>query len=1026
MSYSSEVLADSPVAYWRLDETSGTSAADATGNGRTGTYSGTPALASPSLLPVGGGSAVGLDGVNDTITVPNHASLNAVDASGFTFECWVRIDDPSANKLQVLADKTGLTQNNKQWAVFWDNRSAVGSPLALKAQWGYLAAGGTVLTWAGAVARDSLAAGGHLVVTFAGAVASIYWNGVLVQQGAVTNGGNVANTRSVDVGHSGGSSFFLDGTLDEVAVYAKALTSDRVVQHYASGDPAGTGPPVAGSLAAVGPAHAAALAGTVVGAPVTGAFAAVAPAHTAAMSGTVAGAAVVLDGWGRDLSQRALLRIVPGTAVLRVAPALAAAPATVTERPLRRQSHVMPTLAPDAEGRVSADGTHEVIEEDFGVPHLFIANRDVTYFRGAPVQIGEWRSSEPGGDEYVTLAFPQLTAFDTPGVGDLDWLKADSPVDIVIIRPDGSRSHQFAGYLVSNTVQGGGADVSWQAEGVLKQPDYFGHRVPTILDPTDIGTMIAKHLNGVISRKYAPLKAVATGILTRKRGSYSDSEWDYVQELLATAWTVDGQQWTLARTATPRAFVLKVKDTVTNHWTLTTGAPGVQVNLTADQTQVVDAIYGRGVGPDGYSWAGWTYPNLGKDSAPAYPYASAGTFMTVGSTDAGTVSGEGVTVWQERARQLGMTLAVDGVFSAADAEAAREIQRRHGLLIDGVVGGQTWAATFAVGANAGSLAGAYRRPLAVNPEFEPYLYNADGSIAGENPAYNPARLRHERDIDFGPGVTKAEAARSARAEMNRDSAPRHWAGTITLETDPHEGSRFEMFEGHNVTLLGWRDYGTLRLHIADVQKSLSPPRVTLTVDTLAQDAMALSAVLERDRSAKADPARRPGNMNRRSHMEQDAVVEFDGESGAGVIPRHALTGGLWSVICVPVSQVGRVAKVELRTTGPAAPFAAALFGSEIQPSHLARYIGNPLASDSPLEANRTLLEDRYGLIEGWGQNGQACGYEPAQDRGGSLTGRHIDVGGFEYVSQRPPWIWVALYSPTSTFIQGRIYPAPVQ
>lgn len=41
MSYDSEVAADSPAVYWKLQETSGTSATDSSGNARTGTYNGT-------------------------------------------------------------------------------------------------------------------------------------------------------------------------------------------------------------------------------------------------------------------------------------------------------------------------------------------------------------------------------------------------------------------------------------------------------------------------------------------------------------------------------------------------------------------------------------------------------------------------------------------------------------------------------------------------------------------------------------------------------------------------------------------------------------------------------------------------------------------------------------------------------------------------------------------------------------------------------------------------------------------------
>ena len=43
MSYDSEVAADTPAIYWKLQETSGTAATDSSGNARTGTYNGTPA-----------------------------------------------------------------------------------------------------------------------------------------------------------------------------------------------------------------------------------------------------------------------------------------------------------------------------------------------------------------------------------------------------------------------------------------------------------------------------------------------------------------------------------------------------------------------------------------------------------------------------------------------------------------------------------------------------------------------------------------------------------------------------------------------------------------------------------------------------------------------------------------------------------------------------------------------------------------------------------------------------------------------
>lgn len=50
-SYYDLVMSHSPLGYWRLGETSGTTAADSSGNGRAGTYTGTYTLNRPSLIP---------------------------------------------------------------------------------------------------------------------------------------------------------------------------------------------------------------------------------------------------------------------------------------------------------------------------------------------------------------------------------------------------------------------------------------------------------------------------------------------------------------------------------------------------------------------------------------------------------------------------------------------------------------------------------------------------------------------------------------------------------------------------------------------------------------------------------------------------------------------------------------------------------------------------------------------------------------------------------------------------------------
>src|SRR5437763_1786933 len=71
-AYAAEVKADNPIGYWRLNETSGTTANDLSGNGNNGTYGPGVTLGQPGLPPgVPGDKAALFDGLNGRIVVPN-------------------------------------------------------------------------------------------------------------------------------------------------------------------------------------------------------------------------------------------------------------------------------------------------------------------------------------------------------------------------------------------------------------------------------------------------------------------------------------------------------------------------------------------------------------------------------------------------------------------------------------------------------------------------------------------------------------------------------------------------------------------------------------------------------------------------------------------------------------------------------------------------------------------------------------------------------------------------------------------
>ena len=228
--YAAEVAADNPDWWLRLEETSGVTASD-----EVGTNDGTVTGANLNVSSFADtGSAASFDGTDDKIDVPDNGVLDAVEK--FTFECLVKLDDPELDDAQFIADKSRGTRNNKQWMMFWDNRSSQGSPLRLRFACSDAGSNQDLhrAGWSGTDARDALAAGVHLVGTFDSTESvsvRLYANGTEV--GSSTSGTTpdaTPNSRDVHIAHMDGS-FWLGGTLDELAIYHKVLAPVRIAAH---------------------------------------------------------------------------------------------------------------------------------------------------------------------------------------------------------------------------------------------------------------------------------------------------------------------------------------------------------------------------------------------------------------------------------------------------------------------------------------------------------------------------------------------------------------------------------------------------------------------------------------------------------------------------------------------------------------------------------------------------------------------------------------------------------------------------
>jgi len=216
-SYASVVGADTPVGWWRLGETSGTSAADQAG-GSAGTYAGGYTLNQPSLLATDMGNAgVAFNGSTARVSVPSTTALQLTNR--VSLEAWIK---PTSLPVSG-AFRSVLTKAESYSLQFNGPRMEFtiiqnGTRRRLQAPSGAIVAGGTY----------------HVVGTFDGTTQRLYVNGVQVASAALS-GSATTNTRPVMIGSWDGASEFFAGTIDEPAVYGTVLSAAQVAAHYRAG-----------------------------------------------------------------------------------------------------------------------------------------------------------------------------------------------------------------------------------------------------------------------------------------------------------------------------------------------------------------------------------------------------------------------------------------------------------------------------------------------------------------------------------------------------------------------------------------------------------------------------------------------------------------------------------------------------------------------------------------------------------------------------------------------------------------------
>jgi hypothetical protein len=209
-------MADAPLAYWRLGETSGTVAADQLGT-RNGTYANSPALGQPGALFNDPAKSVGFNGTSQYMQAPSDAALNP---ARFSVEVWARPTGGAGTYHGVVSSRV----YPQGWVLY----------LGPDGSWEFWvnSGSGMISIYSNPSTLNSWQ---HLVGTFDGATANLYVNGVAVASAPVTGyAGQLGNALQIARSEPGDNLYF-PGQLEEAAVYGAALSATQVQNHYSVG-----------------------------------------------------------------------------------------------------------------------------------------------------------------------------------------------------------------------------------------------------------------------------------------------------------------------------------------------------------------------------------------------------------------------------------------------------------------------------------------------------------------------------------------------------------------------------------------------------------------------------------------------------------------------------------------------------------------------------------------------------------------------------------------------------------------------
>lgn len=215
----STILADAPDMYLRLGEPSGGTAFDSSGFGRNGTYNG-PTLGVAGAIPSDSDTAASFDGVNDIVSL----TTLPLYYSSFTIAMWLKAGASPPATQDIFSAYSAFVVD-QAFYIRINSNGSISVDFYLDAT-----------TTATGVIVFGASTYQYLVVTFdlTTRTLSIYVNGLLVQTATLSYFTSTVSPTLTLGGFPAAGSTPFKGSIDDLSIYLKTISSTRVATHYAA------------------------------------------------------------------------------------------------------------------------------------------------------------------------------------------------------------------------------------------------------------------------------------------------------------------------------------------------------------------------------------------------------------------------------------------------------------------------------------------------------------------------------------------------------------------------------------------------------------------------------------------------------------------------------------------------------------------------------------------------------------------------------------------------------------------------